>query len=431
MNDLENELSRFLVDAAERAPRVPAGLSATVKARHRRRRARSAALLAAVAVVVVIGGAGVAVNAVRTSVAPQPVANATDKPTGRAKPPADVIPPSIEKVWPQAVHKIPATLPDGRDYYPELLLDDRTLLVITGITGGKRRFLWSYDLHSGKPTRIAEIPLTKGSQSFADDIAAGDGNIVWWAFKEAGKNQVAQIWTVPVRGGTPRPVSDVPMGNATKQLGQITDLTVVGKNVIFAYEKGGVYRVPLSGGQMQPVKGAERQRILQWPWVGAHRVENGFAELFNAETGERRDAVVAADEEVRCGVIRCAGVKVRYEKVKVTCTVKPCTDKVKQKRVILRSFVRNRDGSGERPLPDPTLYGPTDLALERFFKQILHGPRGESVMALYDVETGRMADLGLRPDAKGLISIPQSQLDALMTYSIGDKMYVLDLSTIE
>ncbi|MFC7646701.1 hypothetical protein ACFQX6_43725 [Streptosporangium lutulentum] len=111
--------------------------------------------------VVVIGGAGTVVKNVRTSVVPQPAANATDEPTGkptdRAKPPADVIPPSIEKVWPQAVHKIPATLPDGRGYYPELLLDDRTLLVTTEIRE-KRRFLWSYDLNSGKPTRIAEIP---------------------------------------------------------------------------------------------------------------------------------------------------------------------------------------------------------------------------------------------------------------------------------
>ena len=30
---------------------------------------------------------------------------------------------------------------------------------------------------------------------------------------------------------------------------------------------------------------------------------------FNAETGERRDAAAAADEEVICGVSRCAGMK--------------------------------------------------------------------------------------------------------------------------
>ena len=311
MNDLEDELSRLLADAADRAPRASAGLAETVKARHHRRRTRSAALLAAVAVVVVIGGAGVAVKAVRTQVVPLPAANATDKPTGRGEPPADVIPPSIEKVWPQAVRKIPATLPDGRGYYPQLLLDDHTLLVMTGVGDGIRQFLWSYDLNSGTPTRIAEIPPTKGSAIFADGVAAGGGNIVWWAsYKETGKKRVARIWTVPVRGGTPRPVTDVPLGNIMKQ-GHINGLTVVGKNVIFAYEKGGVYRVPLSGGQMQPVKGTERQHILRWPWVGSNRGKNIFSELFNVETGERRDAVIAADEEVRCDIdharaYRCA-----------------------------------------------------------------------------------------------------------------------------
>lgn len=238
MNDLEDELSRLLADAAERAPRASAGLSATVRARHRRRRARSAALLAAVAVVVVIGGAGVVVKAVRTPLVPQPAANATDKPTGRQAPPADVIPPSIEKVWPQAVRKIPATLPDGRDYYPQSLLDDRTLLVMTGVMDGNRQFLWSYDLNSGKPTRIAEIPPTKDSAIFADGVTAGGGNIVWWAsYKEPGKKRVARIWTVSVRGGTPRPVTDVPLGNVMKE-GHINGLTVVGRDVVFAYEKG-------------------------------------------------------------------------------------------------------------------------------------------------------------------------------------------------
>jgi hypothetical protein len=427
MNDLEDELSRLLADAAERAPRASAGLSATVRARHRRRRARSAALLAAVAVVVVIGGAGVAVKAVRTSLVPQPAANATDKPTGGPTPPVDVIPPSIEKVWPQAVRKIPATLPDGRDYYPQLLLDDRTLLVMTGVMDGNRQFLWSYDLNSGKPTRIAEIPPTKDSAIFADGVAAGGGNIVWWAsYKEPGKKRVARIWTVPVRGGMPRPVTDVPLGNVMKE-GHINGLTVVGRDVVFAYEKGGVYRVPLSGGQMQPVKGTERQHILQWPWVGTHRGPNAFLKLFNAETGERRDAVAAADEEVSCGVSRCAGMKVRYEEI--ACTVKPCAGKAERGKTFLRSFVRDRDGSGERPLPGR--FTPHYLALERFFTQPLHGPGGGSVVALYDAETGTMADLGIKPDARGGMAVPDERLDSLMTYRIGDQMYVLDLSTIE
>ncbi|WP_406318849.1 hypothetical protein OHA77_15930 [Streptosporangium sp. NBC_01639] len=431
MSELEDRLSSVLADAADRAPRASAGLAATVETRHRRRRARTTALLAAAAVVVVIGGAGVAVNAVRTSAAPQPAVGATDKATGRATPPVDVIPPPIEKVWPQAVHKIPAKLPDGRDYYPQLLLDDHTLLVMTVVMDGSRQFLWRYDLESGQPTRITEIPPPGGLKIGADGVAAGGGNIVWWTLsKEKGKDLVARIWTVPVRGGTPRLVTDLRHEEDAKR-GPLQGLTVVGQDVVFSYAKGGVYRVPLSGGQPQPVKGAERQHILQWPWVGTHQGKNVFAKLFNAETGERRDAVVKADEEVSCGVNRCTGTKMRYKNVK--CATGPCPGKTVRRLVPVGSFIRDRDGSGEKPLPDNVVV--PGVNLERFFMKHIFAPNRKTAVALYDVDTGKMADLGIRPDAKGRSSIPfntpLNRLDGLMTYKIGDRMYVLNLATIK
>ncbi|MET8992628.1 hypothetical protein ABZW49_44885 [Nonomuraea wenchangensis] len=436
MTDLEDKLSHVLSGAAHRAPQAPVGLLATVKTRHRRRRARTAAVRAAVAVVLVAGGVGTAVSTLGASAEPQPAVSAT----GEAEPPPDKIPPPVEKVWPQAVHKIPAKLPDGRAYYPQLLLDDRTLLVMTGANDGKRQFLWSYDLGTGRPRKIAEIPPTKGSAIFADDVAAGGGDIVWWAsYKEPGSPRVARIWTVPAAGGRPRPVTDVPLGNVMKQ-GHIDGLTVTGSDVVFAYEKGGVYRVPLSGGSPQPVKGAERHHILQWPWVGVHHGKSVFRELLNVETGERRDAVLKADEEVRCGVDRCAGVAVRYETVKVErprdrsgkeikCGTRRCPDTV-QIQTILRRFVRDRDGSHERDLPSTFQKG-DDAGLERFFKVMLTGPGNQPVLTLYDVDTGRSADLGVRPGGKEAMAIPDGGLDRLMTYPIKDEMYVLDLAAIK
>ncbi|KAB8194809.1 hypothetical protein FH608_016730 [Nonomuraea phyllanthi] len=435
MTDLEDKLSGVLSGAAQRAPQAPAGLLATVKTRHRRRRARTAAVRAAAAVVLVAGGVGAAVSALGAAAEPHPAVSAT----GEAVPTADKIPPPIEKVWPQALHKIPAKLPDGRAYYPQLLLDDHTLLVMTGVRDGTRQFLWSYDLGTGRPRRIAEIPPTKGSAIFADGVAAGGGSIVWWAsYKEAGSPRVARIWTVPAAGGRPRVVTDVPLGNVMKQ-GHINGLTVAGSDVVFAYEKGGVYRVPLSGGSPQPVKGAERHHILQWPWVGVHHGKAIFSELLNVETGERRDAVVKPDEEVRCGVERCAGVAVRYKTVKVEpprdrsgkeikCGTRKCPDTV-QSQTILRRFVRDRDGSHERELPS-TFQPGDDAGLERFFKVTLWGSGNQAVLTLYDADTGRSADLGIRPDAKGAMGIPDGGLDRLMTYPIKNEMYVLDLAAI-
>ncbi|MER5419295.1 TolB family protein [Streptosporangium roseum] len=436
MTDLEDKLSRVLSGAARHTPQAPAGLLAAVKARHHRRRARAAAVLAAAAVIVVAGGAGATVSALRATAAPHPATGAT----GAATPPAGEIPPPIEKVWPQAVHKIPARLPDGRAYYPQLLLEERTLLVMTGVPDGDRQFLWSYDLVTGEPMKIAEIPPTKGSAIYADGVAAGGGNIVWWAsYKEAGGPRVARIWTVPATGGRPRPVTDVPLGNVMKQ-GHINGLTVVDSDVVFAYEKGGVYRVPLSGGRPQPVKGAERHHVLQWPWVGVHHGKAFFSELLNAETGERRDAVVKADEEVACGVERCAGIAVRYKTVKVErprdrsgkeirCGTRRCPDTA-QTQTVLRRFVRDRDGSRERELPPGFQLG-DDAGLERFFKVGGMGPGTQRVLTLYDADTGRSADLGIRPNAKGSMPIPNGGLDRLMTYPIDNEMYVLDLAAIK
>ncbi|MEV4285790.1 hypothetical protein AB0K40_09825 [Nonomuraea bangladeshensis] len=436
MTELEDKLSHVFAGAAQRAPQAPAGLLATVKTRHRRRRARTAAVYAATAVVLVAGGVGTAVSGLGASAEPQPAVSATRE----AEPRADKIPPPVEKVWPQAVHKIPAKLPDGRTYYPQLLLDDRTLLVMTGVNDGKRQFLWTYDLDTGRPRKIAEIPPTKGSAIFADGVAAGGGHIVWWAsYKEAGSPRVARIWTVPATGGRPRPVTDVPLGNVMKE-GHINGLAVTGSDVVFAYEKGGVYRVPLSGGSPQPVKGAERHHILQWPWVGVHHGKSTFRELLNVETGERRDAVIKAGEEVRCGIERCAGVAVRYKTVKVErprdrsgkeikCGTRRCPDTVRN-RTTLRWFVRDRDGSHERDLPRTFQEG-DDAGLERFFKVMLRGPENQGIVTLYDVDSGRSAVLGGGPDAQQSMAIPDGGLDRLMTYPIKNEMYVLDLAAIQ
>ncbi|WP_431898378.1 TolB family protein [Nonomuraea sp. bgisy101] len=432
MNDLEDKLSRVLAGAADQAPQASTGLSAAVEAGHRRRRARTTAALAAAAIIMVIGGAGTMVNALRTSAAPPPAVSATEpaeRRSDRAEPPVDKIPPPIEEVWPQAVHKIPAKLPDGRTYHPQLLLDEHTLLVMTGAfsrTGryeGDRQFLWSFDLNSGKPRQIAEIPPTKNSMIVADGVAAGGGNIVWWAsYKEAGKQRVARIWTVPASGGTPRLVTEVPLDNVMKK-GHIDGLSVVGSDVVFAYEKGGVYRVPLSGGRQQPVKGAERHHILEWPWVGAHRRDAVFRELLNVETGERRVAVVNADERVRCGIDRCSGAVIRKHVVRKKGRAFTWEE-------ILRTFVRDRDGSRERELPVGSRPG-DDAGLERFFKVILNGPDMMQAVGLYDVDTGKSADLGVRSDARGQMAEPDGGLDRLMAYPVGDKMYVVDLAAIE
>jgi sigma-70-like protein len=66
-----------------------------------------------------------------------------------------------------------------------------------------------------------------------------------------------------------------------------------------------------------------------------------------------------------------------------------------------------------------------------FFKVTLRGPGDQAVLTLYDADTGRSADLGIRSDARGTMAIPDGGLDRLMTYPIKNEMYVLDLAAIE
>ncbi|GAA4196717.1 hypothetical protein GCM10022252_44510 [Streptosporangium oxazolinicum] len=407
MTDIEDKLSRVLAGAANQVPeRARVRLSATVRARRRPRRA-PAALLAAAAVVVVAGGAGTAVRTLGSSAVRQPAVNATG--TQGPMPqstslPEEKLPPPIERIWPRALHKIPARLPDGRVYYPQSLLDDRTLIVTTGAGDGAKQFLWSYDLENGGSRRIAEIP-TRNSTLYAEDVTAGGGDIVWWAsYRESGRQRVARIWTVPAVGGTPRKVADVPLENVMKK-GHIRALEVVGRDVVFSRESGGVYRVPLRGGEPRAVPGTEGQHLLRWPWAGRHLKQAAFAELFNVKTRERRDAVIRPGENfVRCGVARCYGHG-------------PANGPGP------RAFVRERDGSRERALP-PEVQINDDPGLDRFYKRIFR--RG---IALYDVVTGTSADLGVPQDGGG--GIPDGGADRLMTYQVGEKMYVVDLAAIE
>ncbi|MFF3441546.1 sigma factor [Streptosporangium sp. NPDC002721] len=359
-----------------------------------------AALLAAAAVVAVAVGAGTATRTLGPPDVRLPGANATDTrgSTPEEKPP-------IERVWPQAVRRIPARLPDGRAYVPQSLLDGRTLLVMTEAGERTRQSLWAYDLESGRPRRIAEISPDPGSTTSSGKVVAGGGNIAWWtSYRKPGGQRGARIWTVPAGGGTPRKVADVPPGSAAGK-DHVKTLEVVGSDVFFSRAGGGVYRVPLRGGEPRAVPGTEGQNLLRWPWVGHDSEQALFAELFNAETGERRAAVVRPGEiSVRCDVRRCHGQREPG---------RPDRD----------LFVRDRDGSRERALPSGVRAHGTSY-LERFY--LRHSKEG---LALYDLVTGVSADLDRRRITIRNVTLVDAGFGWL-SYRIGQETHVVNLAAI-
>ncbi|AWS47180.1 hypothetical protein [Streptosporangium sp. 'caverna'] len=408
-DDLEDVLRRTLGHASQRAPQAPSNLSSQVMTHSIRRRTRVQTLVAALAVAVVASGAVVTVRGAGDDPAP-PVVNPTQAPSSVTATPspsgkqAFVTPEPIEKVWPQAVWKIPAKLPGIRKYQPRIFIDDRTLLLETWGSFEKADAIYAYDLDSGQVRKIADIRTPKGV--FSSGYTAGAGRIVWQTVDEVDGNGVTEFWSVPITGGQPTVINTA---GPVKGVGE--HLTVVGDKLAFSLFEGGVFTIPLGGGTVEPVAGADRHHILRWPWVGtpgeyAQNHETSFEDLLNVETGETSKAVVRPGEQnVRCGVTTCVG-----------------------ERPGSPSFYRLRDGSQERDLPGSAFRG---LAADRFQTVFSPVPRGGQY--LIDLVTGESGDLGLSPPgAKGQSIVVQLGIgdSRLVSYPIKDEHVVIDLAKI-
>ncbi|MEV6868163.1 hypothetical protein AB0M44_45180 [Streptosporangium subroseum] len=408
-DDLEDVLRRTLGHASQRAPQAPSNLSSQVMTHSLRRRTRVQTLVAALAVAVVASGAVVAVRGAGGDPAP-PVMNPTQAPSSVTATPspsgeqAFVTPEPIEKVWPQAVWKIPAKLPGIRKFQPRIFIDDHTLLLETWESFEKANAIYAYDLDDGQVRKIADIRTPKGI--FADGYTAGAGRIVWQTIDVVDGNRVTEFWSVPIAGGQPTVIN-----TAAPLKGGGDQLTVVGDKLAFSVLEGGVFTVPLGGGTVEPVAGAERHHILRWPWVGTPgeytpNRETSFEDLLNVETGETSKAVVRPGEEnVRCGVTTCIGNRPEGS-----------------------SFYRLRDGSRERDLPGSASLG---LAADRF--QTVFSPVPQGGQYMIDLVTGESGDLGLSPpDAKGQSVSVQLGIgdDRLVSYPVGGKHVVVDLTKI-
>ncbi|MEV4171953.1 hypothetical protein [Nonomuraea sp. NPDC049709] len=395
--ELEDDLRRVIGRAAESAPQAPSGLSTEIVGRSRRRRARTLAAVTALAVAVVAGGVAVTVRGLgddRAHLAVNPAPSPRKSLAAQEGRPAPV-----EEVWPNAVWKIPAKLSDGRKFKPLLFIDDRTILLSTWSSFEKADAIYAYDLGTGDVRKIADIRTPKGV--FASGYAVGEGRVVWQTIRD----RRTEFWSVPITGGEPAAIAtDAPVEGRTD-----ASAVVAGK-LAFSVLEGGVFTLPLDGGQVTPVAGADRHHILSWPWVGTpgdYTPDNepSFEELLNVETGQTSRALVRPGEKfVRCGVTSCVGTGADE-----------------------KYFHRLRDGSQQRELPQ---WAPLGLAYDRFMT--IHQPMPTGGQALLDLTTGKSGDLGLRPDAKGgSVSVqPGLTRNRLVSYPLGDQYVIIDLLRI-
>ncbi|NJP93190.1 hypothetical protein HCN51_27720 [Nonomuraea sp. FMUSA5-5] len=412
MNDLEETLRRTLGSASQHAPRMPTGLPAHLESGYRRRRRRgfAQAVLAAATVAVVAGGT---VTVLRhgdvTAAVPSTSREATTDTPRAPEVSAWPLPEPVEQVWPDAVRKVPARGPGGTKLMPQAFIDDRTVLVTTWSGFEKTNALYAYDLDTGDLRKVADVPIPTGTVTFASDFTVGAGLVTWWT---ATKDAQAHLWTAPLTGGQATSIADIKVSESDGA--GLDALAVEGDRIVFSLVEGGVFTIPATGGTPQAVPGSEGQHLLAWPWIGSPGIYSAndgsrFTTITNVETGETSAAVKGpGDRNLSCGVRLCTGTRDEQDK----------------------TFYRLRDGLEEKELPVNGLM-PDGLARERFLVAPIMAEQAGRIVVLYDVTTGRSADLLVRADKKGALQLPGVARDGrLLSYRLGDDLYLIDLAKI-
>lgn len=399
---LETALTRTLSAAAEAAPEQPIDLLHRVDVgfRRRRRRHRRYSAMAGMAAFVVMIGA--AVWAGEGSV-PQPKPTTAVQPAPPAPLPSLAVdkPGPVAQEWPEAYHTIPAKLPNGRKITPQQMLNEREVLVTTEAGFEHPDQLWVMELETGDARLLARIPEPAPRKtSFASHYTVGSGHVVWSdTYKKAGKDYT-RIWKVRLPGGEPALVTTVP--GRYGSIGQNADRLVVHRGTIYLSDGrgGGVREVPLAGGASRPVAGTTGYQIMFWPWIGSPGAcevwppaEDGcgytpatlrmFTELRNVDTGVRHTVTLPESDlqELVCSVNYCfAGSKANKD----------------------RHVVFTRDGRLIRELPGI----PALDALPMWDRFVVVGQQEKQnfiAELLYDMKTGRYADLGVRQEPDGSV----------------------------
>jgi hypothetical protein len=388
--ELEIALRRTLKDAAERAPKAPEGIGRP--GTHRVRRGPSRALLAAAAVVVAIAGTTIGGRALLDrSPHRVPVDRATAAPSPSLRAFKKTKVPPIEKVWPGVAFHVPNTLPNGRVFHPEAVIDAHTIAVSTDASFEKPDVLYAYDLRTHATRQITSIVTPPGTKVFPSDFTAGGGYVAWWLYDGAR----TEIWAAPIAGGPARLVAQGGGGNPSQ-------LAIDGTDAVWSPAvTGGVYRAPLAGGgTARMVPGSASMHLLQWPWIGTPRIitrsgtirDNfgvSFTHVKNAVTGETRSAHLTDQAIWRCGPTWCVGQTDHFV-----------------------TEAQRRDGSGRRAIPRLSDDGFRSIPpiLDRF---VITAPSGGTI-AVYDLRTGKLGDLGIRA-GKGV--------GYFVTPRLGDPLY--------
>ncbi|MEV4395591.1 hypothetical protein [Nonomuraea sp. NPDC049607] len=301
------------------------------------------------------------------------IGSAPPSPATRPTPYSGRLSPPVGQVWPGAVHEIPATGPGGRVFKPDAFVTDRVLVGRT-LTANRLDGIWSYELDKRLFTQVA--PLTDLGVA-NDAVVVGDGYVAWSSYRD-GKSE---IWAVPVTGGVPRAIATLTaVMSSDNAYSGIKKLAIAGGMAVWSPPDGGVYRVPLKGGNVSLIPGTKGFYLVEWPWAGwpahdttvDHPITRPFQQLKDVLTGRSRNAVAQKGRSSwsDCGPTWCFNGTAAWQ----------------------------RDGTHRRDLPG-TARG--TLLSGRFVLLDQRDPGGGQSLAVHDVATKRTGLLFPVPTRRG------------------------------
>ncbi|WP_214110706.1 hypothetical protein [Acrocarpospora catenulata] len=438
MNDLEERLRRTLRTAARQLPPAPPELTAP------RRRFRfvyplAAAATAAATVTAAVLFAPGTPGGDGTITARPPSATA-----GPSRSPEVEYPPPLAEVWPDAVREIPNRLPNGKKFHALLFLDDGKLLVNTEASFEKADMLASYDLATGETRELVRVPTLPKTTMYASHFTTGEGRILWVTARRDGGRHIAEIWSAPVTGGQATVLGTVD-DDSRGESGSIYNLTVADGAAYWSKGgDGGLWRLPLDGGAPQRVPGTDGYHLYAYPWLGrpdeyAAGGEPAFGELLNFRTGERRQSGIDVREPEKVEVEDSNGQKRVVSRQDERSSWWSCglTRCVGQQNEPEEAAVLQLRGNPERQvIPHLSVMGPPAIALDRFVLLELKSDlaSGSRMMGqvMVDLETGKTADLGLRPAEDGTFSSTafQGGDTDMYAYGLNGKIVIVNLKAI-
>jgi hypothetical protein len=277
--------------------------------REERRKVRVRWLAAGCATVVAITGTIVGVRLA----APPAVDDRIEWSADRLPDPATL--PSVEKVWPDAVHKLPKTLPDGSEYSVLAVLGDDRYLVATvrdQRVPDSARGPSIFDTRAGRVTSLVPAAAGATDLDLLDARVVGD-QVVW--MQEAARGR--ELWAARLDGTGGRRLATLADG-AGRKLAVAGDTVMWEQDVPGAREKlkepiTTIWRVPLSGGDAAQLPGSAGWSLAGGPWLTTQVLVTSFeahraGELWNPATGEKRRWATHEDLEfVNCGPTWCGG----------------------------------------------------------------------------------------------------------------------------